>query len=223
MIVTSNHTRAEFEQKTKQPVSVITNGYDSHRIQRPEKDDKFSISHIGSLLSERNPVGLWQALSELTKEHKELAEHLQLNLIGVVSDEVVRSIQDHGLSDHLNVLGYLDHDEAIKAQMTAQVLLLIEIDSEDTKAIIPGKLFEYMVSQTPILAVGPKDSDVETIIRSTKTGTYYNYQQAKEIKSQILSYFEAYKSGTLKVSALGLQQYSRKALTEALSKIVSQY
>jgi hypothetical protein len=59
--------------------------------------------------------------------------------------------------------------------MQSRVLLLIEIDSEDTKAIIPGKLFEYMASETPIIAIGPKDADVEQIIKSTHTGHYFCY------------------------------------------------
>ena len=74
---------------------------------------------------------------------------------------------------------------------------MIEIDSEDTKAIIPGKLFEYMASETPILAIGPKDSDVERIIKETNTGYYFSYADKSEIKVQILSYFNAFKNNTL--------------------------
>ena len=32
IIVTSNHTKNEFETKTKQPITVITNGYDAHKV-----------------------------------------------------------------------------------------------------------------------------------------------------------------------------------------------
>jgi hypothetical protein len=41
------------------------------------------------------------------------------------------------------------HDEAIAHQKKSQVLL-IEINSKETQ-IIPGKLFEYMVSGRPII------------------------------------------------------------------------
>ena len=59
IIVTSNHTKNEFQTKTKQPISVITNGYDSHSVRAEGKDELFTLSHIGSLLSERNPKILW--------------------------------------------------------------------------------------------------------------------------------------------------------------------
>jgi len=220
IIVTSNHTKNEFQTKTKQPISVITNGYDSHSVRVVGKDELFTLSHIGSLLSERNPKILWEAISELINENDTFSKAFRLNLIGVVSDDVIDSINDYNLNKYLNVVGYVSHDEAIKFQIKSQLLLLIEIDSEDTKAIIPGKVFEYLISETPILAIGPKDSDVEQIIKSTNTGTYFNYLQKAELKIQLLSYFEAFQNKTLKVNAIGLQPYSRKALAEKLSKII---
>jgi glycosyltransferase involved in cell wall biosynthesis len=220
IIVTSENTKKEFALKTNQPITVITNGYDVHDIERPEKDSKFTIAHIGSLLSERNPKQLWQALSELVKENQSFSEAFQLHLIGVVSNEILETINHFGLTNHIKTLGYVSHKKAIKSQMSSWVLLLIEIDSEDTKVIIPGKLFEYMVSETQILAVGPKDSDVEAIIKSTNTGQYFYYDEKQAIKSQILSYFEAYKNNSLAVSAIGLEQYSRKALTKSLADLL---
>ncbi|WP_179315437.1 glycosyltransferase family 4 protein [Winogradskyella undariae] len=220
IIVTSNHTKNEFKTKTKQPISVITNGYDTHKVRVEGKDAQFSLSHIGSLLSERNPMVLWNVLSEIIKENKDFSEVFKLQLIGVVSDDVVESIHENGLKNHVDVVGYVSHDEALQFQMKSQLLLLIEIDSEDTKAIIAGKVFEYLISETPILAIGPKDSDVEQIITSTNTGTYFNYQQKAELKTQILDYFEAFQNNNLQVNAIGLQPYSRKALTKKLSEII---
>ncbi|MGJ8550014.1 glycosyltransferase [Winogradskyella wichelsiae] len=220
IIVTSNHTKNEFKTKTKQPVSVITNGYDTHKVRVEGKDIQFTLSHIGSLLSERNPVVLWNVLSEIIIENKDFSEVFKLQLIGVVSDDVVESIHENGLKNHVDVVGYVSHDEALQFQMKSQLLLLIEIDSEDTKAIIAGKVFEYLISETPILAIGPKDSDVEQIIKSTNTGTYFNYQQKAELKTQILNYFEAFQNNNLQVNAIGLQPYSRKALTKKLSEII---
>jgi glycosyltransferase involved in cell wall biosynthesis len=220
IIVTSNHTKKEFKTKTKQPISVITNGYDSHSVGVEGKDELFTLSHIGSLLSERNPKILWEVLSELIIENKAFSKVFQLNLIGVVSDDVVDSIQHYGLQDYLNIVGYVSHDDALKFQMQSRLLLLIEIDSEDTKAIIPGKLFEYLVSDTPILAIGPTDADVQQIIKSTNTGTYFTYHQKSKLKSHILNCFQAYQNDTLKVNAIGLQPYSRRALTEELAILI---
>ena len=114
------------------------------------------------------------------------------------------------------------HEEALVHQRSSQVLLLIEIDSEDTKCIIPGKLFEYMVSERPILAIGPKDSDFENIIKQTNTGVFYRYNEKNELKNQILTYFNQYLDKSLKVNTVGLQQFSRKSLTEKLVGVLKQ-
>ena len=220
IIVTSNHTKNEFHTKTKQPISVITNGYDVHSIKGEGKDTLFTLSHIGSLLSDRNPKILWETLSELIKENEAFSKVFQLNLVGVVSDDVLESIYKNGLKKCLNVVGYVDHDVAIKFQMKSQLLLLIEIDSEDTKAIIPGKIFEYLISETPILAIGPEDADVEQIIMTTNTGTYFGYHQKTKLKTQILDYFKAFQNNDLKVNAMGLQPYSRKELTKRLVTLI---
>ena len=98
--------------------------------------------------------------------------------------------------------------------------MLIEIDSEDTKCIIPGKLFEYMASNRPILAIGPKQSDVEDILNETNTGEYFHYDDYTNIKSVILKYFNTFMEGNLKSHAVGLQKYSRKALTKKLTEII---
>lgn len=221
IVVTSNHTKNEFKTKTKKPITIITNGYDSHSVSKVEKDKKFTLSHIGSLLSDRNPKILWKVLSELRDEYSTFDNAFQLNLIGVVSDDVVASIEEYNLNKHLNIVGYVSHNEAIKYQMQSQLLLLIEIDSKDTKAIIPGKVFEYIVSETPIVAIGPKDADVEHIIKSTNTGYYFGYQDKQALKAQILTYFEAYKVNKLIVNAVGLEPYSRKALTQKMAKLIN--
>ena len=222
IVVTSNHTKNEFALKTDKPITIITNGFDSHSVQIKEKDKLFTLSHIGSLLSDRNPKLLWEVLSELKNEDSNFSERFQLNLVGVVSDDVLQSIYQYGLKEHTNIVGYVSHNEAIKYQLKSQLLLLIEIDSENTKAIIPGKVFEYMSSETPIIAIGPKDSDVSKIIISTNTGTYYNYKQKEALKSALLNYFETYKNENLKTNPIGLQNYSRKNLTKDLANIIKQ-
>ena len=220
IVVTSKHTQVEFKTKTEQPISVITNGYDNHSVKVEGRDEKFTLSHIGSLLSERNPKVLWEVLAELIQSNTEFASKFQLNLVGVVSEDVLESIHKSGLETYVNLVGYVSHDDAIKFQLKSRLLLLIEIDSEDTKAIIPGKLFEYLVSKTPILAIGPEDSDIQQIITETNTGSYFSYHQRENLKTRIVSYFKDYQQDTLTINPIGLQKYSRKNLTKVLSSVI---
>lgn len=221
IIVTSKTTKTEFQAITSKPIEVITNGYDVEKVTKQPLDDKFSLAHIGSFLSERNPRILWKALKELTKENPDFRRDFQLKLIGAVSQEVLDTISEFRLNDYVLNLGYVSHQEAVEHQRKSQVLLLIEINSNDTKSIIPGKLFEYMVSERPIIALGPEGSDFAEIITSTNTGVFFLYDELEQLKELLLKYYNLYKENNLKVHAVGLQQYSRKSLTEQLTKIIS--
>ena len=220
IIVTSTVTKSEFQNITQKPIEVITNGYDIEVPIDVLLDEKFTLSHIGTLLSERNPEALWKAISELVSENESFRQSIQLNFTGVVSEDVLESIIQNNLKNYIKINGYVSHKEAIENQQKSQVLLLIEIDSEDTKCIIPGKLFEYMVSKRPILAIGPKDSDVQNIISETNTGCYYGYSDKEAIKSVILDYFNTYRKGNLSSSPTGIKKYSRRELTKSLSELI---
>ena len=59
ILVTSKTTKATFSALTSKQIEVITNGYDDEKISKPDLDAKFSLAHIGSFLSDRNPEILW--------------------------------------------------------------------------------------------------------------------------------------------------------------------
>jgi glycosyltransferase involved in cell wall biosynthesis len=216
IIVTSNTTKKEFGRITKRPIKVITNGFDQKGPVAATLDSKFTISHIGSLLSGRNPTGFWKVLQELIGENAAFAQTFQLQLIGVVSEDVLQTINASGLSSHTTVMGYLSHIEALERQQRSQVLLLVEMDVPETKGIIPGKLFEYMMAKRPILALGPTDWEVGSIIADTNTGAAFGYGDADQIKQLLLKWFQEYQKDGLQIKAQGLEQYSRRELTRKL-------
>ncbi|AWG25886.1 glycosyltransferase family 4 protein [Flavobacterium kingsejongi] len=220
IVVTSKTTKAEFEALTPQPITVITNGYDVEPVAKQTLDEKFTLAHIGSLLSERNPRILWKCLKELIKENPDFKKDFQLKLIGAVSQEVLDAIAEFRLGKYLNTMGYVSHQRAVEEQRKSQVLLLIEINSEETKSIIPGKLFEYMVSERPIIAMGPEDSDFEEIVRTTNTGVFIRYSDMDLLKETLLKYYKDYQNKTLQSHAVGLQHYSRKQLTKQLAELI---
>ena len=221
IIVTSNTTKTEFQAITTQPIAVITNGYDTENVDKQALDSKFSLAHIGSFLSERNPKLLWETLVELVQEIPDFKRHLEIKLVGAVSQEVLETIDQFDLKPYLNNLGYVSHSEAISHQRKSQVLLLIEINSEDTKSIIPGKLFEYMVSGRPIIAIGPDGSDFAEIITNTNTGVFFDYSEKMKLKSVLLGFYNQFLEEKLQSNGVGLQQYSRKSLTEKLVNLLN--
>ncbi|GER59238.1 glycosyltransferase family 4 protein [Patiriisocius marinus] len=221
IIVTSPTTKREFKQITTKPISVITNGFEPDNIKQQILSSKFTLAHIGSLLTERNPINLWRVLAEMCQEDKCFATDLQLIFAGAISEEVVNSIKEYGLSTRAVYKGYVSHTEAKIFQRTSQVLLLLEIDSPETKAIIPGKLFEYLQANRPIVALGPKGSDINNILKTTNTGVFISSNEEENIKAIITKHYKAYKADNLVLNNTNISAYTRETLTENLAKLIN--
>lgn len=220
VIVTSFSTRDEFQQKTSTEVKVVTNGFDIEENNVAYSNDKFIISHVGSLLSGRNPINLWEALSELSKENSHFEKDFQLLLAGRVSEEVLSTITENQLKPFLELKGYVGHEEAINLQRQSALLLLLEIDSEITRGIIPGKVFEYMASKRAILAVGPEKWDIEKIISSCGAGKVFQYSEKEAIKNFIFSEYEKFKKGEELLVTSEISKYHRRETTKKLAKLI---
>ncbi|HLS12858.1 MAG TPA: hypothetical protein VK050_11910 [Flavobacteriaceae bacterium] len=220
--VTSNLTQEEFKKLTNKSIYVVTNGYDAEQLPKDPipLDTKFSIAHIGSLLSDRNPKLLWKALADLIIVYPSLKEDLQITLAGVVSEEVLTSIADAGLENYVQNLGYISHTEAIRLQHASQILLLLEMDKEETKVILPGKLFEYMAAKRPILALGPEGGAIEPVLKETNAGVYYSYQKFNAIYSYLERQYLIYRTGTIQVQSNGIATYSREAVSKKMAAVL---
>lgn len=220
IIVTSPATMLEFQSKTNRPISLITNGYDSINDSAIIKSNNFLISHIGSLLTERNPKILWKVLESMVRNDSEFAKSLRIELYGIVAEPVKESIKFHELDDFVTYKGYVSHEDAIAAQKASQLLLLIESNSNAASYIIPGKLFEYIASKTPIIAIGPNKSDIKKIISDTKSGDYFSYSDENVLMETLKSYFNQYTGNGIISKSNSFEKYSRYNLTHKLSDIL---
>ena len=223
IVVTSPTTKKEFERITEKEITVITNGYDIEEGVITNLDTQFTCAHIGSLLSDRNPKVLWKVLSEIIEEIPSFKTDLQLLFAGMISDDVISDISSFGLTENLKLVGYVSHDAAVQLQFNAQLLLLVEIDSTETRSIIPGKLFEYLRAKRPILALGPEGSDISKIISDTESGSFFTYQEGSKLKEQIISYYNRYKEGKLNISSSKIEQYSRRELTAKMAHVILKF
>ncbi|AZQ44239.1 glycosyltransferase family protein [Nonlabens ponticola] len=219
LLVTSPTTRAEFEAKTKTAITVITNGFNIEPNNTSQPAGKFTLSHIGTLLADRNPIHLWITLAELIEIREDFAADFKLQLAGNVGDDIINSLKECQLLNYTNLKGYLSHQEAVNAMYNSQALLLIEIDSADTQAIIPGKLFEYIASRRPVIAIGPEQSDIIQILYESNAGTYFKYRDP-HLSRHILELYQAYKKNELLGNHQEINNYHRSNLTDQLIKII---
>ena len=142
---------------------------------------------------------------------------LQINFIGDISDAVKTEIEVNNLVENTNFIGYVSHQKAIAFQEKSQVLLLLIPDVKNNKGILTGKLFEYLKAKRPILAIGPEEGDLATILAETKAGVVINFDAEEKLEFQIMELYRKFKEGKLIVSATNIQKYHRKELTKNLA------
>lgn len=206
--------------KTSGKFSVITNGFDSDDMAPAiEKDRKFSLAHIGTLVKDRNPDVLWAVLAKLVKSNAAFAEQLEIKLVGKVDIFVKERIAANGLEQFVRRIEYLPHDEVILEQARSRVLLLLVNNTKNARGILTGKFFEYMASGAPILVIGPPDGDLAAILKKTSSGLISDFDDAAQLEQNILGYF---KGESPVPDRAEVERYSRAELTRALCSLLDQ-
>jgi len=200
---------------------VITNGYDEDDLVKTqiEKDKKFSIAHIGTLVKTRDPKVLWKVLSELVNENEAFKNALEIKLVGKLDIAVKESIDEHKLSSFVNKIDYMPHDKVIEEQQRSRVNLLLVNQTPNAKSILTGKFFEYLSAGAPVLAIGPVDGDVAFILKETKAGMISDFNDHTNLKKNVLELFQ---SQSITRNEEAIKKYSRKNLTKKLSEILNE-
>lgn len=203
-------------------IDLITNGFDPADFQAsvPERDEAFTLCHIGSMNKDRNPGVLWQALAQLKTADPVFGQKLTIKLVGQVDFAVLDAIRKNGLNDQLERLDFMPHAEVVEHMKKAQLLLLPINSTPNAMGILPGKLYEYLGAKRPVLAIGPLDCDAARVLELTKAGSINDYSDLEGLKKNIQAYFKQYLAGDLEVSSSGIEQFSRKALAGRYTELL---
>ncbi len=220
MVVVVGETMKDKFLKHTNRIEVLTNGFDTIEDLSTQKlDEKFSITHVGLMNSDRNPTILWEVLNEISNTNLNFKNDLRIKLIGKIDDAV---IQDLKVFDHntIETIPYLDHKDVGKYQASSQILLLSINEVPSAKGIITGKIFEYLQAKRPILAIGPEDGDAAMILKNTNAGTIVGFKNKTALKATILNLYKDYKEGVLFVKSVNIEQYHRKNITSQLAEVI---
>jgi len=214
-----------YQDKYKRPIHLITNGFDEtdFSLNSPGPDaGKFLITHAGSIGNPRNPVLLWQVLSELIQEIPSIQNGLEIRLIGKIDLSVREAIEHAGLEHLVKYISYLPHDEVITELQKSNVLLLLINNTPNAASILTGKLFEYLATDRPILCIGPSTGDAAEILRETNAGFTVDFGDHDGMRSMILK-LKTEKPDIQNPSRNTLKQrYSRKSLTGKIADLLNE-
>ncbi len=203
---------------------VITNGFDeSDKADlNLTLDEKFTITYIGTMNNARDPKVLWKALKALKDEQHTLIGDVEVKLVGKPESSVQQSVQEHGIEELVNYVGYVKHAEALQMQNQSQVLLLVINNTWNNKSILTGKIFEYLASNRPILCIGPKDGDAAEIINNAGSGVLVDYVDVEKVKQQLKDWYSLYLQKKLVATSANISRYSRRELTGKMATLLDE-
>ncbi|MCV9385729.1 glycosyltransferase [Reichenbachiella ulvae] len=216
-----------FQEKSDRiQTAMVTNGVDesdfTDYIREPASQEYFTLSHMGLLNDMRNPSALWKVLEQLCEELDGFAKSLRIFLSGMISQDVLESLQKSGLSKNLQYEKYLSHQEVVQQYSQSSVLLLLMNRSDNADWLIPGKLFEYFFAEREVLAFGSKVSDVNTILNEANLGAVVDYDDVVTIKERIKQAYQRFQSGMYHVPVKNMENYTRRKLTGQLAKVLNE-
>ena len=208
----------------KDKFSLIHNGFDTEDLPKGESDpfEKFTILYTGTFYGLRTPELLFEALASITNSGLIPRDEMQVMLIGKRSGLVRKVITKYKLEDIVTDSDPVPHSEALELMSRSHLLLLIEpADAMTTK------LYEYLASWKPILALVPKEGEAEGLIKWYSDISYIiTSQDANEVAQAIISCYMRWKTGARDADGGErfrefISQYNREALTEKLVTLLN--
>jgi glycosyltransferase involved in cell wall biosynthesis len=217
----SKHYQRKYHLNGRQ-VITITNGFDpeeqrSYRNLKYDNRIKFTIVYTGSVYGYRSPTNFFQAIEELISEKVVDGGDLKIQFFGNLDSKVPEKYDLEGI---VNTSGYRPHKEVIESLAGADVLLLI-IGKQNKHIAYTGKVFEYLMTGKPILALTAKDSIAADLLHEAEVGFIVDPDDIAEIKNTVSRLYTKWKSGALHVSPKWsvINQFDRRKLTEKLTHI----
>ncbi|MCL6257617.1 glycosyltransferase family 4 protein [Aquiflexum sp. TKW24L] len=219
-IITISPTfQKDFEILSGRKVHLLTNGFDTTDLPENWDDlqtssDGIEILYTGVIDAIRNPIPFLEALKATFEK---TGKDVTLRFVGKVSENVTATIKsDPWFHNQVRLEGYVSHKEVFSFYQKAHLQLLILTDTKNAQGNIPGKLFEYMATGRPILALGDPNGDSAKILNDSNCGKVFRHDDSRGIED----FLRDFKPQMEYKTSLNLEKYSRKNLSLQLAQLL---
>jgi glycosyltransferase involved in cell wall biosynthesis len=226
VLVTSPETKRLFQAKLPTLPSakfhVLPNGYDESDFQKPSQPpaDCLRITHTGTITELYRIERLLETVAACAAAHPDVP--LRLRFVGQVSKELRHQIERAGLLPITEYIPFVPHDQSVDYLLSASALLMAIPDVPRNFGILPGKVFEYLAANKPILCVGPAGSDADNLLQECSAGQALPYQDATLMRETLEALIAQWRHNpNLDLPAVSHSRYSRKALAGELARIAA--
>ena len=209
-------------------VHVIENGFDSEALNNLSKnsifpeDGLFRIVYTGSIYKERqDPSPLFQAIQKIADDpqNSHWLNRLEVIFAGSNQADLQKLIEHYQVQKWVKIIGQIKHEDALRMQRDAHLLLFLPWNDLSINGVLTGKLFEYLFSGTPILAVGADalEDSQKLIIDSNAGQALFSVE---EITIFLIEHLQKNMKVKHPIAAEVLNKYTRKHQAEKLLQLL---
>ena len=210
--------------------NVIENGYDEQIFSEVMMDERkfqkvnqITLIHSGIIYSsERDPTCFFEALSDLLKEAYVTPDNLRIILRATYNDQLIQQLIDQfKIGSIVTLAPPVSYREAITEMLTADGLIILQASNCNNQ--IPAKLYEYLRTQKPILALTDPEGDTGLKLLSLGFDTISPLDSKLAIKKLLVRFLDSIRkkdNPSLPIDRLYLN--SRKSRTTELVQILDE-
>lgn len=211
-------------------VGVIANGFDCtelDRIRRPASTARppiRRINYVGSLTSRRTPLFFFKALRRVLDANP--AFPVSVGVVGYTPQQHRSLATQYGLDQIVSFIGTVERRRALEIICNeSDVLLLLQRVSEGGDTAIPGKVYEYLASGNPILAMDDGGGATSSFLQKLGVRHICDYEDVDSIAKAILDLGNNYAIIAQQFEKIRreIHAYDRAQLTGELSTILHRY
>ncbi len=155
--------------KNKNKIHLIRNGFDETsfvKAHKRKKTDKFTITYMGSFSDTFKPNLIFEGLKKLFVLKPEFRDKIVFKYIG---PSMIKNLKEKAKNIKLKnfvYTGYLPHRKALSELIASDSLILIGGSGKEDKWLVPGKLYQYLRTGLPIIAI-TKNKEIKKLIGSS--------------------------------------------------------
>lgn len=215
---------------------TLTNGFDPEEIAEAASsmheagalagigEDVFVVSHIGTFSrlidTGAYPRALLRALKKLAEEAVIDRGGFRVLFVGRVPAATRREVRALGLGNLVEFCGALSHTDSLRVMMRSDLLLLVD-PSRRADYYVHGKLYEYLASGKPILAVLGGEGASRRLLERLGGSLFADFNDAGGIGREIASAVRRGRGAGIPYGP-GIERYEAGYLTGELARILEE-
>lgn len=198
-VVTVSHPWAELlhqqvPDQARSKFRVIENGFDAeHHSQKGGPPNRFSVLYTGTFYGHRTADTIARAIRTILETQAIPSSELSVEIIGHSG-----SLSEFGdwSSGTVRISGHRPYFATLQ-EITGAAVLLLSVPAADGPGKHTAKLYHYLASGRPIIALAPDENVGARLVRDTRSGLVVAPDDAAGLVDALVALYHRYKAGTL--------------------------